>query len=80
MEPGVRKCGLLGILADSLRHPLRGLTSPLVVGNKAYPAATDANHFRGVSYETLRGAAEAQALEEARRELEGAGWSFEGRP
>jgi hypothetical protein len=80
MEPGVRKCGLLGILTDSLRHPLRGLTSPLVIGNKAYPAGTGANHFRGVSHETLRGAPDAQALGEARRELEGAGWSFEGRP
>ena len=80
MEPGVRKCGLLENLIDSLRHPLRGLTSPLVIGNKAYPAATGANHFRGVSYETLRGAPDAQALEEARKELEGAGWSFEARP
>lgn len=80
MEPSVRKCGLLENLIDSLRHPLRGLTSPLVIGNKAYSAATGANHFRGVSYGTLRGASDAQALEEARTELEGAGWSFEGRP
>lgn len=80
MEPGVRKCGLLGILFDSLRHPLRGVTSTLVIGNKAYPAATGANHFRGVSHETLRGAQDAQALEEAGKELERQGWSFERRP
>ena len=80
MEPGVRKCGLLGILTDSMRRSLRSVTNPLVIGNKAYPAGTGANHFCGVSYETLRVAPDAQALEESRKELEGAGWSFEGRP
>ena len=79
MDPGVSKCGLLNTLFDSLRHPLRGFTSTLVIGGKAYPAATGANHFSGVSYETLRGAPDAEALEEAYKELEKAGWSFQGK-
>lgn len=76
MEPGVRKCGLFGPLIDSMRHPLR----PLVIGNKTYPARTGANHFRGVRHETLPGSSSAQVLEQAREDLEAAGWQLDGRP
>lgn len=80
MEPGVRKCGVVGPLVDKMRHPLRGLTSPFVIGNKAYQPATGANHFRGFSHETLPGVSRTQILEEARKALGDAGWHLDGEP
>lgn len=80
MEPGVRKCGIVASLIDSFRRSLSDIGSRPVYGNKAFPHHTGANHFRGVSHETLCARSDAKVIEEARRELEAAGWSFDARP
>lgn len=80
MEPGVRKCGILASLIDSIRHSLSDIGHRPVYGNKAFPQNTGANHFRGVSHETLRTGSDPKVIEEARRELEAAGWRFDARP
>lgn len=80
MEPGVRKCGIVASLVDSIRRSLSDIGSRPVYGNKAFPHHAGANHFRGVRHETLRAGSDALVIEEARRELEAAGWSFDVRP
>lgn len=72
IEPGTPKCGLLKMLLHRIASG-----DYIFIGGTAYPTGSQTYHYRGSSFQSQNGAAEASLFREsARSDLSSAGWRF----